>query len=196
MINAAYIKTRYPARNPMIMFLRSISRLVCLLLSLATTNGMDTSKEDISSPLDTVKRELIYGGITPAFNAYPWFAEAFNATANPLRCGGSLVAQEYVLTAATCVAGLPGGVQVPASFRIGAFSTSGSNGGQLTVTVAVDTLYIFEGFDPVTFVNNIALVKLARRVTIASPVKMDSGSVVGSYSEGESILRFEVDILF
>ena len=182
----------------MIMFHNSFCALIGLLIA-STTNGMESSTEDMSSSsLENMTRDLLTGSIAAPLNAYPWFAQPVDVTPAVQPCGGALITPEYVLTSASCVT--PGGplagiTTPPSSYLIGARTTTAGNGGQLSVSVNVDTIYVHPTYDTATAVNDFALVKLAKRVTAITPVKLDDGTVSSKYAIGKSMLN-EIHVSF
>lgn len=119
----------------------------------------------------------IIDGIPVTKDTYPWFARAVKNN-NWGGCGGSLVAPEWVLTAAHCVEG-----NKPVDkYQIGALCPKKANNcGQKMVTVGVDEIHSHPNYNPNSMANDFALVKLNNRVTGITPVKMDSGNVVNKY---------------
>ena len=185
----------------MIMFHNSFCALIGLLIA-STTNGMETSTVDMSSSsLENMSRDLLTGSIAAPLNAYPWFAQPIDGAATQ-PCGGALITPEYVLTSASCVTPAAAGgplatiTATPSSYLIGARTTTPGNGGQLSISANVDTIYVHPTYVPATAVNDFALVKLAKRVTTIAPVKLDQGTVSSKYAVGESKREFHSRFLF
>ena len=171
----------------MVVFHKNISTFFCVLFFTVTiTNGSEISVKDKSFPLVHTTREVksnIVGGIDIVADTYPWFAEGLKRGETWHVCGGSLVAPEYVLTAAYSVVGgkKPGLV----SYKIGALSlddTVQNSVPQETIDIANVTVH--PNYNTTTFENDFALVKLKQRSTIV-PVKMDQGTVSPNYPKGE-----------
>jgi len=159
---------------------------LCVLL-FTRTYGSETSSavEDKPSPLEgrnLAATPLIIGGSIPPVNTYPWFAQALTSTSAWDGCGGSLVTPEFVLTAAHCMS------NTLAKYKIGAYCNQAGNCGQASQIVNVAAKYVHESYNSNTMDNDFALVKLATRVTVIAPVKMDQGTVSPNYPLGEFIL--------
>ena len=121
----------------------------------------------------------IVGGTVAPLNAYPWFAKALTSSNSWGGCGGTLVTPEYVLTAAHCIS------NSLAKYHIGAYCNQAGNCGQASQIVNIATKYVHERYNDATMEYDFALIKLASRVTVTSPVKMDQGTVSPNYPAGE-----------
>ena len=112
----------------------------------------------------------ITGGTTAAISDFPW--QVFLIAGNS-RCGGSIISDTWILTAAHCTkddAGNP----VPAaqmSVKVGANNPFNVLEGQ---TYYVSEVIVNEGFDHQTLLNDIALLKLKQPINYvnATPIKL------------------------
>jgi secreted trypsin-like serine protease len=164
-------------------------------LAFATTPG-PTWAQDGDRPVDQATKRLeqglaaeepgttakIVGGITAPAGKFP-FQTALIVSRTPEGsehlgqfCGGSLIAQEWVLTAAHCVPDTEPGevdIYVGSSVLPSGGPSSGAAGG---VRSAVDEIVVHEAYDPETSDNDIALLHVTgpipaqlRTATAATP---------------------------
>ncbi|MHC4647981.1 MAG: serine protease, partial [Planctomycetota bacterium] len=102
-----------------------------------------------------LKPKIVGGSQAPA-NAFPWQVALVVAGSNPslgLFCGGSILNERWVVTAAHCVSG----GTLPADVEIFSGSISLTGVGQ---TTGVNRIIVHEDYDPYTNDNDIALLEL------------------------------------
>lgn len=101
--------------------------------------------------------------------AQPWMVALVDATEpNAYRgqfCGGSLIAETWVLTAAHCVAGI---TAADVDVVIGRYTLSSNEGERIYVA---DIISHF-AFNPLTANSDIALIKLAQPATAGEPIQL------------------------
>jgi trypsin len=90
----------------------------------------------------------IIGGTPAAPGDYPFYVN----TIQPILCGGTLIYEDIVLTAAHCMGGFLAGV------NIGATMLDGSDAAEV---LSVDTELVNPDYDTATRINDIMLVKLS-----------------------------------
>ncbi|XP_060535489.1 trypsin delta-like [Cylas formicarius] len=96
-------------------------------------------------------------------------------TRESVHCSGTLISQDYVLTAARCF--YDNDVST-INIIFGALATDRWEEGHLTVTQNTSGLTLHPGFDPDTFANNLALIKLDDSIPFTdfiSPVALYDG---------------------
>ncbi|KAH8261996.1 hypothetical protein KR038_000108 [Drosophila bunnanda] len=105
----------------------------------------------------------IVGGSQVRTNKYPWIAQIIRGTF--LFCGGTLINDRYVLTAAHCVHGMDmRGVSV----RLLQLDRSSTH---LGVTRSVAFAHAHVGYDPVSLVHDIALLRLDQPIPLVDPIR-------------------------
>ncbi|CAL4060273.1 unnamed protein product [Meganyctiphanes norvegica] len=148
------------AMNHQITIIAVVGAAALILISTATAQSTDAS---CKCGQKTVGR--IVGGTTAQVNEWPWQA-ALMYGGNSQFCGGSLIADRYVLTAAHCTEGLRAG---EVSVRLGDHrlsTTSESN--QLTRTVS--QIINHPNYQAGAEINDIALLKLSSPVSFRTGV--------------------------
>lgn len=105
----------------------------------------------------------IVGGTQVRTNKYPWIAQIIRGTF--LFCGGTLINDRYVLTAAHCVHGMDmRGVSV----RLLQLDRSSTH---LGVTRSVAFAHAHVGYDPVSLVHDIALLRLDHPIPLVDTMR-------------------------
>jgi trypsin len=107
----------------------------------------------------------IVGGVATTIDKYPWqVALAIPTPEGNEFCGGSLIAERWVLTAAHCFAG-------SAEPERSATKTNVTNYESEGVWSGVERVYVHEEYDNTSFKNDIALVKL-KAPALGQPVAL------------------------
>lgn len=129
------------------------------LFAAATMSLLALAPTTAAAQQDPSPGGRIVGGKAAPDGAWPWQIVLFQRGANGVYipiCGGSLIASQWVLTAAHCVPGFK-----TASYRIGYGSVEM---GKMKVSDVAE-VRPHAGYDPETSDNDIALIKLAAPVT-------------------------------
>ncbi|KAJ2722357.1 hypothetical protein GGI07_003381 [Coemansia sp. Benny D115] len=116
----------------------------------------------LAAPGALAESERLIGGTPAPSGMFPFIVHLFK-DGNAF-CGGTLIDNEWVITAAHCVAEADSGssgagafvASSPSSFKVG----YGTNGGSLSKSVDVESISINAGFDPVWYTSDIALMKI------------------------------------
>lgn len=135
---------------------RSLVAALCLVTAMAL------------APAATAGQYHIVNGQPAADGAYPWMA-AFLFDGGQ-GCGGSVVAENWILTAAHCVAddrGQPSVTPQSASFRVN--TTNWTDGSGETLTAA--EIIIHPNYDALITSNDIALIR-TNETTAVTPVRI------------------------
>ena len=112
----------------------------------------------------------ITGGTGTVISEFPW--QIYLISGN-FRCGGSIIADNWVVTAAHCTKNNSGGA-IPASdmtVRAGLDNPSNSQEGK---AYAVSEVIVHENYDDQTLLNDIALLRLTDNIDVANarPIKI------------------------
>lgn len=108
-----------------------------------------------------VAAQIVGGGPAEVEN-YPWqVGLAIDVNGQRAICGGALITDSWALSAAHCFAGGIRPDQVRSKSGVEEIQTEGD-------WLVVDKVIVHEGFNPATFENDIALVKLRRPVERAA----------------------------
>jgi trypsin len=130
-----------------------------VLLSACGQTGMPENKV----PEGSLEPEIV-GGVEASAGAYPWMTRLLRNGSTI--CGGSLLHQSWVLTAAHCVDGSVTAASL--SVVLGDHQRSVSEGTEQTRTIA--QIIIHPSFNATTMNNDLALLRLSTPVTLNARV--------------------------
>jgi len=124
------------------------------LLILAAILALDAGTAGAQKEIAPFKRRIV-GGETADIKQHPWqVALNIKVSSSNLLCGGSIIEQRWVLTAAHCFGSQS---TKPGDVRARSGSTNYTAPGPW---LDVERVVVHEAYDPQTFENDIALVKL------------------------------------
>lgn len=139
-------------------------RVLILLIGVFFLQGVNAAGTGVQT--------RIVGGTESTSGEWPWMVllSTSNSTSN-FFCGGSLISERWVLTAAHCVLNSPGAIYA----FVGEYSKSTND----ISANKISTIIVHPDYDPLTSDNDIALLKLSNVETI-TPVNIISSSVAAT----------------
>ena len=159
------------------------ARLLTLpILAIFIAFGLASANEDLKGSKDGEKKphpiplSNIVGGTIADENEYPWqVALVASWETNPRAgqfCGGSLIAHDWVLTAAHCLVSNGNVVSADSVDAIVGINqlTSGPTVGQTGQRIDVDQIIIHPNYDPFSEENDIALLHLNTSASLSCSV--------------------------
>lgn len=135
--------------------------MVRRLAVLAVTCGLVMSS---AAPMAGASQPRIIGGTPIAITAAPW--QVFVTIRSQQQCGGALLSNRWVVTAAHCVDQIRSPADI--TVAVGSAAISAQTPGALRQVARVE---VFPGWDRRTFRNDLALLELASEV-LASPATL------------------------
>ncbi|XP_077483263.1 venom protease-like isoform X2 [Amblyomma americanum] len=144
--------------------------------------------------LSTVSDSRVVGGRVADVGAWPWMAAIYLKTeAQPkVGCGGALITDRHVLTAAHCVSVGARARQLPArvlTVRLGDHDLNSSDDHTSPVDVQVSDVVRHPRYDRRTYANDIAVLVLSKAVTwnrFVQPVCLPFGPLASNTLEGNN----------
>lgn len=154
--------------------------VLCFIAVIALkVEAADTAKNKLASKLPrpgvcgVSLADRIVGGEKTALNAYPWtvllIAQPADKSFTSYSCGGSLLNNQYVLTAAHCFRELPPGIEIT-KVRLGEWDILSEEDcvdgtcADKPIDIDVGDSAIHADYDSKNIHNDIALIKLSRSV--------------------------------
>lgn len=114
-----------------------------------------------SQPLQYNRAGSIVGGVEARAYEFPWQASLRRKATNSHFCGGFIINDWWIMTASHCVSG-----ETPAILSVVVGEHTRSDGtSSVRQTLNVETIIMHENYNSRTFVNDIALIKLATPIT-------------------------------
>ncbi|KAL1272661.1 hypothetical protein QQF64_028523 [Cirrhinus molitorella] len=139
-------------------------RLTCftLTLLLCAKGSLSQLSACGQAPLNT----RIVGGVNAPDGSWPWQVSLHSSKYGGHFCGGSLINNEWVLTAAHCLTGLSAS---SITVYLGRRTQQGSNPNEISRTVR--TAIVHSAYQSLTNDNDIALLRLSSTVTFNDYIK-------------------------
>lgn len=110
----------------------------------------------------------VVGGNNAQLNAWPWMSILLYRASDQstrFQCGGSLITEQHVLTAAHCIK------DNLVLVRLGDYNINSDADGAFPIDVSVDWKKAHENFDPNKITNDIGLIKLSQPVQISVGIR-------------------------
>ncbi|XP_064102990.1 trypsin-like [Macrobrachium nipponense] len=111
----------------------------------------------------------IVGGVPTEMHEYPWQVAITPVGLSRPFCGGSIISDRYVLTAAHCVAG---GTPVNVRVTIGEHDWKKNSETPYTKSLMVDEIIVRPDYEPTTVDNDVALLKLSSPIEFPADNKI------------------------
>nr|AYV99612.1 venom polypeptide [Dolopus genitalis] len=145
--------------------------IILLTALLRVTLGTDRIPEQFSNNRLTPQsvQSRIFRGVISNWGTFPYMVPIFitlDSGADSF-CGGSLISDQYVLTAAHCLAGV---IKVRIYLGAGDISSK-SEADRMELKIGKDELIIHENYDAPNFINDIALIRLPKKIQFSENIQ-------------------------
>ncbi|XP_015126487.1 proclotting enzyme [Diachasma alloeum] len=143
---------------------------------LVTTTSMSLSSSECGAKNGKQDQDRIVGGQNADPGEWPWIAALFNAGRQV--CGGSLIDDKHILTAAHCVAHMNSWDVARLTVRLGDYNIK-TNSEIEHIERRVKRVVRHKGFDPRTLYNDVAILTLNEPIEFSEmirPICLPGGS--------------------
>lgn len=124
------------------------------------------SKYSNAGDMNLPANRLIVGGVEAQEHEFPWQASVRRKSTDSHFCGGSIINQRWIVTAAHCMQGETPGV---VSVVIGDHTRNAANSARLSLNV--QSIHVHENYNSRTLVNDIALIEVTADIAFSADVQ-------------------------
>jgi len=152
------------------------------------TAGRSSRNDDIDDP------NRIIGGVETGVNQYPWMAGVIRSDRHPfsplLTCGATLVAAEFVITAASCLTDRSGVPILPSEVTVvlGEHDTASDTETNIRKVVGVSKIIINPINNPSSYIGDIAVLKLDEAVDLEVYTPVCLPELTATWMDGQEAL--------
>lgn len=159
------------------LFQLGVATVMTTVCTAACQGEVGTTDDEAAEPTPSgLVADEIQGGSTAKFDEFPFIVALVRKSTKPDNfrdqfCGGSLVEDRFVITAAHCIDGVRA-----AEIEVLAGTDKLDRGGRRYAVEAIHT----KNYDPNSFDNDVAILKLKEKVKDAKGVAIGSAGATGS----------------
>ncbi|XP_063907354.1 brachyurin-like [Zophobas morio] len=158
------------------------SAILLLCLFTLSINASFIQLPRVTLDKKTIKNARIIGGQVASPGQFPWQVAIYkNTTDGRFFCGGAIINEQWILTAAQCVY-----AATQLTIQLGSNQLQGSDDGRVTIT---SSTYFYEPrFDPTLGVaHDIALIKIEEPLTFTDYVQPIGWAYIGRLYPGKVV---------
>lgn len=109
---------------------------------------------------------LIVGGVEAQAHEFPWQASVRRKSSDSHFCGGSIINQRWIITAAHCMSGETPNI---VSVVIGDHTRNAAN--SVRRSLDVESIHVHEQYNSRTLINDIALIKVVQTIAFSADLQ-------------------------